>query len=127
MIGVNIQNVFAVIVTLFTGIFTHYTIKTYLLRQKYKHIPGPPATGLIGFYLGNTPEFVKLKKEGKEFLEIFTTWLKNFNEKIFSKIFSLYNFCSRAKTYGKTFKFQIINQIVVHTCDLDAIRVKKSK
>ena len=49
-------------------------MKLYLLRQKFKHIPGPPANGLIGFYFGNTFEIIVKKIKGIDLVDIFTEW-----------------------------------------------------
>ena len=76
MLEINVQYVVSAFVSLLIGVFTYYTVKIYQLRQKYKHIPGPPANGLIGFYLGNTPEIVRKKREGKDLVEIWIEWFK---------------------------------------------------
>jgi hypothetical protein len=62
------------ILTALVGSFSYYTVKLYLLRQKFKHIPGPPANGLIGFYFGNTLEIIVKKIKGIDLVDIFTEW-----------------------------------------------------
>ncbi len=47
------------------GLFSYGTIKLYLLRSRYKHIPGPPTKGILGFYFGNVSEFSKIVQEKK--------------------------------------------------------------
>ena len=44
----------------------YYTLKIYNLRKRYAHIPGPPANGLIGFYLGNVIELYRNEKINKK-------------------------------------------------------------
>jgi hypothetical protein len=48
--------------TAITGIFTYYTLKIYFIRRRYRHIPGPPTKGILGFYFGQVFEL----KENKE-------------------------------------------------------------
>jgi hypothetical protein len=48
--------------------------KIYLIRRKYRHIPGPKTNGIIGFFFGNTTEAIKLKKEGKVFADFLNEW-----------------------------------------------------
>lgn len=41
------------LVTVVVGYLGNVTLRIYNLRRKYAHIPGPPANGLVGFFLGN--------------------------------------------------------------------------
>lgn len=41
------------------------TIHIYMVRRKYRHLPGPATRGLIGFYMGNTDIILKHMKQGK--------------------------------------------------------------
>lgn len=41
------------LVTVVFGYLGNVTLRIYNLRRKYAHIPGPPANGLVGFFLGN--------------------------------------------------------------------------
>ncbi len=50
------------------------TIQIYLLRRKYRHIPGPPATGLFGFYLGNVIDMPKYLKNQKVYNDFISDW-----------------------------------------------------
>ena len=54
MIDFKLDIIISSALTILVGLFSYYSLKKYLLRQKYKHIPGPPANGLLGFYFGNT-------------------------------------------------------------------------
>jgi hypothetical protein len=47
------------------GLFSYGTIKMYLLRSRYRHIPGPPTKGILGFYLGNVFEIAKAYQDNK--------------------------------------------------------------
>jgi hypothetical protein len=58
--------------------FVYYTIKVYFVRQKYQHIPGPPADGLIGFYTGNVFDLIKSYKTGKVYGDVQLEWLVYF-------------------------------------------------
>jgi hypothetical protein len=51
--------------TFVLGLFSYYTIKIYFLRRKYEHIPGPPASGIIGFYFGNVFEILVYTRRKK--------------------------------------------------------------
>ena len=49
------------------------TLKIYLLRRKYRHIPGPKTHGLLGFFLGNVPDIANLPKD-KIFHDLIIDW-----------------------------------------------------
>jgi hypothetical protein len=58
-----------------TGGFCLYkTVKIYRLRKKYSHLPGPPANGLLGFYLGNLREAIKAINEKKVLSDLMHQW-----------------------------------------------------
>lgn len=81
-------------------LLVYKTIKLYLLRQKYSHIPGPKTNGLLGFYLANIPELKELVKL-KMVPDILTDWVKE---------------------YGPCFKYQILDKISIFTISPDAIK-----
>lgn len=55
--------------------FTYFTLQIYNLRKKYAHIPGPPSTGLIGFYTGNLPEiWIETRINKKILNDIYVKW-----------------------------------------------------
>ena len=54
------------------------TGKIYLVRRKFRHIPGPGTNGIIGYFFGNTSDILKLKKEGKVFVDFLTEWYSFF-------------------------------------------------
>jgi hypothetical protein len=63
------------LIAISTCYFTHYTYKIYKLRQKYNHLPGPPANGILGFYFGNTFQVVSMIR-GKNIMliEVMEEW-----------------------------------------------------
>ena len=50
------------------------TIKIYVLRKKYNHLPGPPATGLLGFYLGNLDQALRTINDNKILSDLMNKW-----------------------------------------------------
>ena len=60
------------------GFLVYKTVKIYLLRRKYSHLPGPPATGLLGFYLGNLREAVRAINEKKILSDLMHQWYEFF-------------------------------------------------
>ena len=67
---INYKLFLAGISTTLVGYFTYYTLKIYFLRQKYRHIPGPAADGILGFYLGNVLEANTARKENRMLLDL---------------------------------------------------------
>jgi hypothetical protein len=53
------------LITAAVGLFSYGTVKMYSLRSRYRHIPGPPTKGILGFYLGNIFEIAKAFQEKK--------------------------------------------------------------
>ena len=47
-------------------LFSYYTVKIYLLRSRYSHIPGPGTKGIFGFYLGNVLDLRKTVHKDKK-------------------------------------------------------------
>jgi hypothetical protein len=74
MIDFKLDIIISSALTILVGLFSYYSLKKYLLRQKYKHIPGPPANGLLGFYFGNTLDLFNKKRQGIELIDVFTEW-----------------------------------------------------
>lgn len=50
------------------------SICIYLLRKKYRHIPGPPANGILGFFLGSVVEMPKYMKNKKTYNDFLIDW-----------------------------------------------------
>ncbi|CAF0954298.1 unnamed protein product [Brachionus calyciflorus] len=82
------------------GLIGYKTIRIYLLRRKYRHIPGPKTRGLLGFYLGNIVDIRNLPKN-KIFHDLIIEWSKEF---------------------GHVFKYQLMDRIIVFTLDPETIR-----
>lgn len=58
----------SVISTCIVIFFVQLTVKTYLMRQRYKHIPGPQTKGVLEFYIGNFHDiYIKIKRGGTIF------------------------------------------------------------
>jgi hypothetical protein len=56
------------------GLFCYKTFKIYLARKKFRHIPGPPTHGILGFYLGNLDELVAVMNSGKILADLILEW-----------------------------------------------------
>ena len=56
--------------------FFYKTFDIYTKRRKYKHIPGPPTNGLIGFYTGHYREINSALKNGNTYLDLFNEWFE---------------------------------------------------
>ena len=63
------------LITAVVGLFSYGTVKMYLLRLRYRHIPGPPTKGVLGFYLGNVFEIAKAIQDKKIIEDIVLEWL----------------------------------------------------
>ena len=74
MIEINYKLFLTGISTTLVGYFTYYTLKIYFLRQKYKHIPGPPANGILGFYLGNVLEANAARRDNRMLIDLISGW-----------------------------------------------------
>lgn len=70
MIGAVILRLLVGLAVVLLLILAYKTVKIYLLRRKYRHIPGPPTNGLFGFYMGNLDIAAKIMKEGKVFADL---------------------------------------------------------
>lgn len=70
MIGAVIFKVLLGLALALLAIVVYKTVKIYLIRRKYRHLPGPPTNGLLGFYLGNLDLAAKIMKEGKVFADL---------------------------------------------------------
>lgn len=70
MIGAVIFKLLLGLALALLAIVVYKTVKIYLIRRKYRHLPGPPTNGLLGFYLGNLDLAAKIMKEGKVFADL---------------------------------------------------------
>jgi hypothetical protein len=65
------------LITISTCYFAYYTYKIYKLREKYKHLPGPPTNGILGFYFGNTFQVVSMiRSKNIMLIEVMEEWYK---------------------------------------------------
>jgi len=95
------KTILKIIASLVTSIAVYKTSKMYLQRRKYKHIPGPPTSGIKGFFFGHLNEIAKYREEGKFFGD----------------------FLSDAhKKYGKVIQFQAMDNILISTLDRNSIK-----
>lgn len=74
MFKIHFQLIISGSLTLATGYFIYTTLKIYKLRKKYKHIPGPPANGILGFYMGNIVEIRNAKKRNVKLEDKLVEW-----------------------------------------------------
>ena len=74
MLQVKKEFVLAGLATAALSYFSYYTLKIYLLRQKYKHIPGPPSNGILGFYFGNLFEIKEGRNNDRILFETISRW-----------------------------------------------------
>ena len=86
MIGIDIQFFLTILFAIFICFFIHYSLKVYFLRQRYRHIPGPPANGIIGFYFGNALEIKAFQNQGYLLMDKILEW---YLKSIFKKILSI--------------------------------------
>nr|QVK45597.1 cytochrome P450 [Brachionus paranguensis] len=81
--------------------FAFYSVRIYLRRRKYKHIPGPKPNGILEFFLGNISEIRRNIRRGKIVPEQYLEWFDN---------------------YGSIFKFEILNNFVVVVTKPESIK-----
>ena len=60
----------------FFAYFFYKTYSIYLVRKKYRDIPGPPTNGILGFYFGNFLEVRAAAKSGRLVLDLVNEWFK---------------------------------------------------
>lgn len=81
MFDLDLKFCLTTFILVFLLTFLRYSLKIYHLRQKYKHIPGPPANGILGFYLGNYLEIREYQSKDKlvmdKVLEWYTSYFEN--------------------------------------------------
>lgn len=77
MISYELSNVLKLIATLASSYVIYKSVQIYLLRRKYRHIPGPPANGLFGFYFGNVIDMPKYLNNQKVYSDFVTDWYFN--------------------------------------------------
>jgi hypothetical protein len=97
MVVVNLANLmtnhrnlfYAGVATATSGLlFLYKSVKIFNLRQKYKHIPGPPTHGIFGFYFGNLDLIVKATNDGRILADLVVEW------------YFIYNWAKRLSKYA---------------------------
>ena len=68
------KKIFSFIGCVGAGFFIYKTLKIYIIRRKYRHVPGPKTKGILGFYLGNLDEAIRVLNEGKIFSDLMNEW-----------------------------------------------------
>ena len=58
---------------------SYKTLKIYLNRRKFRHLPGPPTKGIFGFFLGNLDQIVATMKSGRILADLTSDWYKKSN------------------------------------------------
>ena len=48
-----------------TSLFAYHTLRVFLKRRRYRHIPGAPANGIGGFYRGHIKDVIEATKRGE--------------------------------------------------------------
>lgn len=66
---------FKLIAILGSSYLVYKTLRIYLNRRKYRHLPGPPTNGILGFYFGNVIDMPKYLENGKIFNQFLLEWL----------------------------------------------------
>nr|ATW72320.1 cytochrome p450 CYP3049E5 [Brachionus calyciflorus] len=87
-----IKRIFLSLSSVLIGLFTLKTIKIYLIRRRYKHLPGPKTNGIIGFYFGQYFEIVNHVSNQNLQHELHLKW---------------------SKLYGSIFKYQVLDRMTV--------------
>ena len=53
-----------------TSVFAYYSLKIYLNRRKYRHIPGAPTRGIGGFYRGHVRDLFEATKKDETIWDV---------------------------------------------------------
>nr|QEV83790.1 cytochrome P450 [Brachionus rotundiformis] len=83
------------------GAFTYHSFKLYILRRKYRHLPGPRSSGIIGFYFGQYFEIIRHVSSNKILQQLHLDW---------------------TKIYGPVFAYQVLDQMIVIINDETAVK-----
>lgn len=70
----SLKNVSLITSSLGVGFFIYKTVQIYLVRRQYRHIPGAPTKGIIGFYCGHLREVTRAFKDGQVMDNLFIEW-----------------------------------------------------
>ena len=64
----------SILFTLVLMVFVYFTVKIYLMRKRYQHIPGPKTKGVLGFYMGNLDEVWVMLRNERILAELIGKW-----------------------------------------------------
>lgn len=120
IISISLYSVF----TLLPLYILTYLIRFYYKRLRYSQIPGPKTVGVQGFFLGNLKEILTKVSTGKTYPEYLFEWYANCASLMIFilKFFLKFNIWISFKEYGPVFKIQILDRIIVHTIEAEAVR-----
>ncbi len=69
-----LRNFLALLAGSCSSIFAYWTLRTYLNRRKFRHIPGPSTRGITGFYFGNVLEILESLKNDELANDVILKW-----------------------------------------------------
>ena len=73
-----------IIITTLSGVilalFIYKTYEIYAKRRRYKHIPGPPADGILDFYLGNLRDIYSADAKNVMLMDLINEWLMDLSK-----------------------------------------------
>lgn len=81
--------------------FIYKSLKIYMMRRQYDHIPGPPTKGILGFYFGNLEKLVNVMNNGQILSDVMIEW---------------------TEIYGRIFKFQVLDQVIVFSISTEGVK-----
>ena len=70
----SLKTITGVLTALVVGYAGFKTCQIYFSRKKYSKFPGPPSSGILGFYLGNLPDIINCFKNKKIMNDLFSEW-----------------------------------------------------
>nr|UOU03248.1 cytochrome P450 3049E2-2 [Brachionus rubens] len=94
----RIKTISAVLV----GLIAYKTFKIYLMRRKYKHIPGPKTKGILEFFIGQYITINKYTSQNKVIGQLQQEW---------------------AKIYGPVYVYQFFDEMVCICNEEEAVKM----
>nr|UOU03249.1 cytochrome P450 3049E2-1 [Brachionus rubens] len=94
----QIKTISAVLV----GLVAYKTFKIYLMRRKYKHIPGPKTKGILEFFIGQYITISKYTSQNKVIGQLQQEW---------------------AKIYGPVYVYQFFDEMVCICNEEEAVKI----
>ena len=56
------------------GFIGYKTLRIYLSRRKFAHLPGPPTKGIFGFFMGNLDQIAVTMNSGRILADLINDW-----------------------------------------------------